>query len=565
MSDTEPLSSLQAVQAFLASLPPPAPGHVRLFRGQNRDFGKMLASGMRGARLIHERIWADCAMNLSIDLLSSEAKDAQPDLIQIFAFWVRALAQHYGPGSSYLDVTHSPEVALWFALNEMVEFEQEYVMGPAGPPSPDDVRGVRTWVQSRPWTQEPGWFYVLDVPKWSGESLPKRGEVVDLAEAPAVFAASRRMQAQAACLVMSGYELTAADLSDYYAIPPFRVAWPMADAPLASAAIDKIFPGPSEDAWYERFLSIPLVRQLDSKTGALVLAQPVPITFYAVTNPEEIEDRVVTLRPPFADQGLGGAAVAESVKIVIEAPLLFKTPPAENAAWNHGILAGDLPSTADSVDAATGSVTEATPLTNVLFEFSPLEVSGWWRVEKGPSQWDYLRAAWMVRESGRFIVHLIYHNFPGGLQVLGPFVVSFMPERGRFCVEKGQDPVQLQDVGDFGKLAKPFYTLLLLLRELSPEIKCAPFPVEMVQHEGEWEMVLPVRGAAARLVRAADGPGGQTRYVLRTPDLQEPFAGPSGNLGALRFRCAVPWSQIDADSIRASIAGNKWPAAVRQE
>jgi len=54
------------------------------------------------------------------------------------------------PWFTFLDVTRSVPVALWFALHKYTPFERRSVMGASGPPDPDDVPVERVGVRYVP-------------------------------------------------------------------------------------------------------------------------------------------------------------------------------------------------------------------------------------------------------------------------------------------------------------------------------------------------------------------------------------------------------------------------------
>ena len=52
------LESIADVRSFVASLPAPKPGRVRVFRGQNRDYGSLVPSSFRNPEEARSRaIW----------------------------------------------------------------------------------------------------------------------------------------------------------------------------------------------------------------------------------------------------------------------------------------------------------------------------------------------------------------------------------------------------------------------------------------------------------------------------------------------------------------------------
>ena len=70
------------------------------------------------------------------------------DDVGLTVYWVRAIKQHYGPGTEYLDVSRSPEVAVWFALHRG-EPEEAVSL------SPQDLdRMIRSYYRARGWADD---------------------------------------------------------------------------------------------------------------------------------------------------------------------------------------------------------------------------------------------------------------------------------------------------------------------------------------------------------------------------------------------------------------------------
>jgi FRG domain-containing protein len=159
----------------LAKLPKPAPGLVRVYRGQTKDFGVMIPTGLRPGAVARDLIWQYCAMAIARELSPRTGTAPNEDSV-----WIEAIAQHYGPGSPLLDVTRSIDIALWFALHERRPVSAEHLVGPPG--QPDKARDIplkETWWEYRPSTTD-GYLYVFDVPEWNGSNVPSHGSLLDL-------------------------------------------------------------------------------------------------------------------------------------------------------------------------------------------------------------------------------------------------------------------------------------------------------------------------------------------------------------------------------------------------
>jgi hypothetical protein len=109
----DPITTYRQLREHLSDLGNPPRGYVRVYRGQTKDHGTMLPSGLRAGGARRDPVWHYWSALASRELLGA------PDQLVSSAdeaVWIEAIAQHYGPGSNFLDVTHSLDVALWFAL-----------------------------------------------------------------------------------------------------------------------------------------------------------------------------------------------------------------------------------------------------------------------------------------------------------------------------------------------------------------------------------------------------------------------------------------------------------------
>src|ERR1700686_4326376 len=102
----------------LNSLHPP-PGCLRVFRGQSRDYGSLVPTALRPGFSGKDTLLRQYASVAAPTLRHGAGADAPAD-IDVWTLWAYAIAQHYGPGTQFLDVTKSLDVALWFALHEPV-------------------------------------------------------------------------------------------------------------------------------------------------------------------------------------------------------------------------------------------------------------------------------------------------------------------------------------------------------------------------------------------------------------------------------------------------------------
>jgi hypothetical protein len=105
-----------------------------------------------------------------------------------------------------------------------------------------------------------------------------------------------------------------------------------------------------------------------------------------------------------------------------------------------------------------------------------------------------------------------------------------------------------------GIIAKPLFTVLLILRELSPIVKAAPFP-SLVFDAGtdSQKMIVSVSRERARLLRVLDSRTGKPLHFLRGLELGESFVQPEEQ-ATLQLEVKLPYAKLDAAAIRATVA-----------
>src|ERR1035438_4280953 len=126
--DAIAVTSYRQLLDEIKKLPPPAEGTVRLFRGQTKDYSAILSSLGRTLRTRPAGEWFETRIKhlyIKAGLLSVVGEllrlpQLGPIDIQVsVANYVLAdaLVQHYGYQTSYVDVSPSIDVALWFATH----------------------------------------------------------------------------------------------------------------------------------------------------------------------------------------------------------------------------------------------------------------------------------------------------------------------------------------------------------------------------------------------------------------------------------------------------------------
>lgn len=385
----------------LEGLPKLEPGKVRVFRGQSGNYSKMLPSGLRSEGPYRGSIWRSYMRAIAFGMPGASG---QINNVTLYGLWIEAIAQHYGTGSRFLDVTTDKDVALWFALHKgesdtiwekaktaaPVEESHEF----AGVQGVEEVPVAHHTFSYSKIIDEIGWLYVFDVPKWNGREEPVHGSLIELVEAPPLleFKSSRRMIVQSACLLAADTRKgNGGDLAGFYACDPIPVRWPLTGSDSAKKTLSDLFPDADEDPWYALFLSIPFhvrrghpqfITDLTRGEGWIkpvssYWTRPLPVTVYVEGIGEKsldrkpIASRSNLLDPPFvfqrklaeapADKQDAGEFIDESspairkypideaTVIMLESPLISVLP--SLALWNHGLLRDGLAENTESVSA----------------------------------------------------------------------------------------------------------------------------------------------------------------------------------------------------------------------
>ncbi|MCU1237640.1 MAG: hypothetical protein JWP63_5607 [Candidatus Solibacter sp.] len=252
------VTSYRQLLDCIAALPSPAAGATRVFRGQTKDYGTLLSSmgRIRQTRPAAEyfetgiRHWFIKSGMLSLvgDLLKL-ARFSTLDLrvgVSDFVF-AEALVQHYGYQTSYIDVTPSLEVALWFATHRF-EGRPDTAIG-----APPAHLTFPAWHIA---PTAPGVLYVLDVQPWDRVSAIQEGVFVDLL--PIAPEGTNRPRRQVGGLLRADGDLFS------LVRDKFEIAFPWEETALPWNT-DYIFPSPAEDPIYATLLRAPFFHVDDSK------------------------------------------------------------------------------------------------------------------------------------------------------------------------------------------------------------------------------------------------------------------------------------------------------------
>lgn len=557
----EEVASYEELEERVVALPPPAAGAVRVFRGQSRDYA-LVPSGNR-RKVPRSAIWAHYSRRMIMSVQREGVYEDIEQEFQLWLVWLQALAQHYGAGSRYLDVTHDLGIAIWFAFHKSRQRKLTAVVGPPGDSEHDSTLETE-WVALEP-RAGPGFVYVLDLIPWNRESLPKSGELVDLARAPDLFH-SPRIKVQSGCLVWAdeGQDLKT------HATYEFVLAGRLEGWPYREWTLEEIFPRPAEDEWYARFLSLPflLAPAADSGGEKPHLRQSLPITLF-VSSPQsayvaDIRSHFRHLLPPLIHPVLSDetvplsgaeARLAEATPIALEAPQISAHPPVDDLSWNYEVLLSDWSDDIEAFEFEGDVSAGRVALNNALVEFGPLDHAGWF---EGDSLEDsLLRAVWVLRDGDSRAAYVFLQDYPQlRIQRIGPLFLRSGPlRRLEFSGERSGGT--WADIETLDTLGKAVVSSLVLLRDCSPTPKAAAYPeLEADDGKGGRRMIIPVSSGAARLYRATPRDDARPWYVVRDAD-GEPFTTAKPNLGTLSL--STPghrFSGFSAADVRQYIVSN---------
>ena len=563
------IADYQNLRRFLLGLGPPPPDHVRVFRGQTRDFGRMLPSGLRGTPLRSEAIFRSYTALLASELMSPEGDEGRVDA-EAYVVWTQAIAQHYGPGSHYLDVTTSVDVALWFALHEVRTVVSHHRFGSPGPMDArtDTDADAEVFVFDR---VDAGCLFVLDVPIATAETRFDHGVLLDLSQAPAAFSSSPRIRAQEACLVHADARLTDPDLASLYACPPVRVARPMQDCPLVDEPFARVFPSADDDPWYAKFAGIPWCSRLDATDRTLAVRPPIPVGLYVerASSDQALLDRLI-VTPPLnvhrcaleeiawcsdpPHEVLQRHPLSDAVRIVLEAPVFLMTPTVPSGMWNEGLLS--VQSAVGISSPGPGEPSGTLDITNVFLEFSPLEHTGWEAVEHGRPL-DALRGVWLVREGSAFVMSYFFQELPAPGSITGAGAFEFRyDEVARRFRRLGTADSWIRGAGQV--ILKRFFTTLFVLRCSSPDAQLNPFPVMSAQRtRGAFTYAVNwFRGPQATLMRATSALDDSVCYVPRMRGTQAEFYSPDRPDGLVVIEnVSTSFADVDPNKLHVERGG----------
>lgn len=472
------VTSPEELEERLAALPPVRAGYRRVFRGQSQDYGVLLPAAFRPKARSVDWDWYFYSVLLAHAFWP---EDTDPDALSAL-MWAQATAQHYGPGTSFLDVTTSWAVASWFALHEAHAVRVMGALGPPGPVTPADMPAPREWIRYVP--RVTGVLYVLDVldggvePPWQDLH---HGTLVDCQWAPRGFY-TPRMRAQQACLVYADRRQESGDLRGFVVGEPLVLHSVVDRAPFHQLDGGVLFPTPAADSWYRKLLSIPLVPVTVDGQQKAALRPATSITIYEPPTTDEwgglfpwfitLNDLPIGLdgvaTPPLCDEE--GPESPAATHIVLEQPLFATLPPVDHTFWVEGQLTANLPGSTSSICGAAEG--ETVTLTDVLVDLSPLERVDWDELGQGASAW-VLRALRLTRVEDHYHMRIHYVNYALGKdKTIGICVI----QHGDHLWGRVKPPRRLHE-SPLDVVGKALYVVLMVLHQLGEAGEAGLLPV----------------------------------------------------------------------------------------
>ena len=582
-----PITNLSDLQRSIASLPKPSPGFIRVYRGQTHRSDSMLPTSARGHAQPPMSIWGAYCANLSLTIAAQMGMDEtlippagasvprswlrlpwqrKPvetpvkkvptlegmEVLHFMAFGFQALAQHYGPGSPFLDVTHSLDIALWFALHTLERHDA--VMAPANPlallKSPAQIK-YETLTTYRPHRESPGWLYVFNVMPWGRGRLPRAGELIDLQDQdiPRALQASLRVRRQQACLLCGGAVEDPHDLMQFAAGDPIPVTWPLQDASGLNLTVEDLFPNPALDPWYDAFLRIPKAPAFEPRRGVVERRRPLEVAIYGESGKEdarkileglrEIED--VAHHPSLSSLSIPESKLpttwsqdvrarmcahrlGAATRILGEGPLMPTTPPPDSGSWKFDVMTAGIADTIETTAFLTGAPGGPITTNSVLLQLSPLEVPGWRLAGRG-AQLQLPTCLWLVRSEKKYVLHVFEQGFPETkIHVQQPVCFQFDAATKNFQIWYQQQWLPATGRGDFDLF---LLTILTILYQISPGWTESPVIQRPFRQGQPWPNAAQDAIQAfgkLRLVRVRGKSSNGDWHILRKPGSEDPYA-----------------------------------------
>jgi len=573
----EPISKLAALKTAVRQLLPVPPGKVRVFRGQTAKYPTITPAVYR-RHIPSNGVWVNYSRCLLDDIKNDHAlRHPADEELRVQALWLEAVAQHYGSGSSYLDVTHDMECAAWFALHEGKPVG-ESSLGAAKSVMSDFTADAHWFAYSR--TSNPGYLYAFDVDVWDQISItPSDLALVDLSNAPEPFR-TPRMLAQRGCVIHAEASKKHDLLGRAVEGTPIEIRWPMTGSEIIQRTVEQMFPGPSIDQWYRRFLMAPLSPVIsDSK---LMLKRLLPVTLYVGETDaynSALTDAEWAIDPPLLHMLLQNlpittapeiAAIRTATPVVLEGAYRYITPRVDSTLWNHELLISDLCDSVSTYSVSGSKQSEVwawekvgeVPLDNVLFQFSPLEEVFWERTLGNREPRRLTRGLWLRRTKESCVAALVVQDYPSpNLEVQHPVELRYDGSKRRIMYKPIGENAEWASLSSARALAKVIFIALHLQRAMNPLLKAEAWPLKWIcpepqdgSHNNDYFAM--ICNDVARLVQIKGAPGIGDWYALRNWR-NDPFTTVKDPGPYLRFNTSLPFCELPASLFRAGVAAKK--------
>jgi len=491
-SYANPIQSPKQLSKFLRSLDKVENGFIRVYRGQTQKYDTIQAHAHRNITIERRSQWNFYCGLLAEYLLNKEGTEEpgstksinDVDDFEIFYFWVKALSQHYGPGTEYLDVTHSLKVAIWFALNRIEKKTYHIFSGPPGDILDTDII-MQSEIGGYKPTNHNGWLYVFDLPEAKGKLTRTHGEMVDvLRNAPNVFKKGTRLSAQDACLAYCDSKDKDGDLTKFLVCPPIEIDPNYLSILTNDLNTSVLFPSPDVDEWYKRFLQTPYLFAGYTSEGKMVAFPSLPVTKYYhlksdLNDPyfNSMLTKQIALTPllVYPNQYISDQdkeAYQRALPILLASPLFYNCPSVESGKWHERLLwmnAG----LSFSPDALTDPLSNEN--FNLHFEFSALEKPNWDEIDNGESC-EWIRSIWVRAYNDNIIILSIgQQTFPKGDMRFFDMKLIFDIARNKILVQNLHS--ELTQLSNFACFAKPLFVVLAIIGDWLPGTKIKPYPM----------------------------------------------------------------------------------------
>jgi len=488
---TETIDTLSELRQVIDSLPPPQEGFCRVFRGQHTNYGKIISAAHRPS---HNKdlnlLWESYCKKITLRLLKNEFQQPDNSVNLEFLQAIKVLSQHYGPGTQYLDMTNSLEIALWFAFNEIKTTPCTIVYGHGEELNKDDQLLICDFLTYHRIDRN-AWLYIFDFPIANDVLTRTHGELIDLAILhPSIAKSSKRISVQKGFLVYCDQNIDEGDLTTFLACEPISLSLKVYEKHLA-VPTDFIFPSPKEDYWYRHFLKLPFFYDGYNDKGQWVARRLTPIEFYA-NNVNENDPLFISVKEcihivnplltypmhSFLDKNLNQKDHDElelATAIILYHSMITDTPSVESGLWHEALL---------WVNARLAIPPKTNPEPklrfNFYFEFSPAELDCWDEIDLNGNDNDEVlpRSLWLRHyDNGKTTIKLMIQFIPSqNIEMMTLDIVFDEVSEKIFWISPSNG--QHFPIDELGPFCKYTYLVLSLLGDINSEFnRVLPNPI----------------------------------------------------------------------------------------